>query len=35
MRAARSVAAPPPVLCGIGLMFGYALLGAGWLVLQM
>jgi cytochrome d ubiquinol oxidase subunit II len=23
-----------PVLCGVGLMFGYALLGAGWLVLK-
>jgi cytochrome d ubiquinol oxidase subunit II len=23
-----------PVLCGIGLVFGYALLGAGWLVLK-
>jgi cytochrome d ubiquinol oxidase subunit II len=23
-----------PVLCGIGLMFGYALLGAGWLLLK-
>ena len=26
--------APLPVLCGIGLMLGYALLGAGWLVLK-
>ncbi|WP_374546407.1 cytochrome d ubiquinol oxidase subunit II [Rhodoblastus sp.] len=25
---------PLPVLCGIGLMFGYALLGAGWLILK-
>jgi cytochrome d ubiquinol oxidase subunit II len=25
---------PLPVLCGIGLMFGYSLLGAGWLVLK-
>jgi cytochrome bd ubiquinol oxidase subunit II len=25
---------PLPVLCGIGLMLGYALLGAGWLVLK-
>jgi cytochrome bd ubiquinol oxidase subunit II len=24
--------APLPVLCGLGLVFGYALLGAGWLV---
>jgi cytochrome d ubiquinol oxidase subunit II len=23
-----------PILCGIGLVFGYALLGAGWLVLK-
>jgi cytochrome bd ubiquinol oxidase subunit II len=26
--------APLPVLCGIGLVLGYALLGAGWLVLK-
>jgi cytochrome bd ubiquinol oxidase subunit II len=26
--------APLPVLCGIGLILGYALLGAGWLVLK-
>jgi cytochrome d ubiquinol oxidase subunit II len=26
--------APLPVLCGIGLIMGYALLGAGWLVLK-
>ncbi len=26
--------APLPVLCGLGLVFGYALLGAGWLVLK-
>jgi cytochrome d ubiquinol oxidase subunit II len=26
--------APLPVLCGIGLVIGYALLGAGWLVLK-
>jgi cytochrome d ubiquinol oxidase subunit II len=26
--------APLPVLCGVGLMFGYALLGAGWLILK-
>jgi cytochrome d ubiquinol oxidase subunit II len=26
--------APLPVLCGLGLMFGYALLGAGWLILK-
>jgi cytochrome bd ubiquinol oxidase subunit II len=26
--------APLPVVCGIGLMLGYALLGAGWLVLK-
>src|SRR5439155_5864257 len=25
---------PLPVLCGIGLMLGYALLGAGWLTLK-
>jgi cytochrome d ubiquinol oxidase subunit II len=25
---------PLPVLCGIGLMFGYGLLGAGWLILK-
>jgi cytochrome bd ubiquinol oxidase subunit II len=26
--------APLPVVCGIGLMLGYSLLGAGWLVLK-
>jgi cytochrome d ubiquinol oxidase subunit II len=26
--------APLPILCGIGLVIGYALLGAGWLVLK-
>jgi cytochrome bd ubiquinol oxidase subunit II len=26
--------APLPMWCGLGLMFGYALLGAGWLVLK-
>jgi cytochrome d ubiquinol oxidase subunit II len=26
--------APLPILCGIGLVLGYALLGAGWLVLK-
>jgi cytochrome d ubiquinol oxidase subunit II len=26
--------APLPILCGIGLVVGYALLGAGWLVLK-
>jgi cytochrome bd ubiquinol oxidase subunit II len=26
--------APLPVLCGFGLVLGYALLGAGWLVLK-
>ena len=26
--------APLPVLCGVGLMLGYALLGAGWLVMK-
>ena len=26
--------APLPMLCGIGLVLGYALLGAGWLVLK-
>jgi cytochrome d ubiquinol oxidase subunit II len=26
--------APLPVLCGIGLVLGYALLGAGWLVMK-
>lgn len=26
--------APLPVLCGIGLVLGYALLGAGWIVLK-
>jgi len=26
--------APFPILCGIGLVLGYALLGAGWLVLK-
>lgn len=26
--------APLPVLCGLGLVLGYALLGAGWLVLK-
>jgi cytochrome d ubiquinol oxidase subunit II len=26
--------APLPVLCGVGLVLGYALLGAGWLVLK-
>jgi cytochrome bd ubiquinol oxidase subunit II len=25
---------PLPVLCGVGLMFGYGLLGASWLVLR-
>jgi cytochrome bd ubiquinol oxidase subunit II len=25
---------PLPILCGVGLVFGYALLGAGWLVLK-
>jgi cytochrome d ubiquinol oxidase subunit II len=25
---------PLPVICGIGLVFGYALLGAGWLILK-
>jgi cytochrome d ubiquinol oxidase subunit II len=25
---------PFPIICGIGLVFGYALLGAGWLVLK-
>jgi cytochrome d ubiquinol oxidase subunit II len=25
---------PFPVLCGVGLVFGYAVLGAGWLVLK-
>ena len=25
---------PLPMLCGIGLVLGYALLGAGWLILK-
>ena len=34
MPAAHSVGHAVPVLCGLGLVLGYALLGAGWLVLK-